>query len=73
MDSTKKSDIPGIGAAAKRIWQDVVYLDPMSRVAAASSLSIDVAAAAPVPLPDVSSHGRRNRAARSAWLRRRSG
>ncbi|MDE0217879.1 MAG: hypothetical protein OXJ90_01315, partial [Spirochaetaceae bacterium] len=72
MGSTEESEVPGIGAAAQRIRRDVVYLDQVLRATASSGLSIDVAAAAAVPLPDLPFHRRRDRAARSARLRRRS-
>lgn len=54
----------GIGAAPQRIRKNVVYLDLVSRVAAASGVPIDVAAATAVQLPHLSSHRRRNRPAR---------
>ena len=70
--SARQPEVPWIGAAAHGIRQDMVYLDQMPRVTAASGLPVDVAAASAVPLPYLSSHGRRNGPTRSARLRRRS-
>ena len=49
--SIEKAQVGRVGAAAKRMRADVVYLDQMARVAAPSGLLIDVPATASVALP----------------------
>ena len=71
--SAEKAEVGLVGAAAKRIRADVVYLDQMARVAAPPGLPIDVPATAFVALPDLPPGGGRDGAPRRAWLPRRSG
>ena len=53
MGSAKEPKIVGLGAAAKRKREHVIYLQQVPGTAAAPAAPVHVAATAPVPLPDL--------------------
>ena len=73
MGGAEKTQIVGLGAAAERIGNDVIYLQQMAGAAAAPTGPVHVAAAAPITRPHLPPDRRRNGAAAYPGLRRRPG
>ena len=71
MGGAEKAQIVGLGAAAERIRDDVIYLQQMTGAVAAPTGPVHIAAAAPVTLPHLPPDRRRNGAAAYPRLRRR--
>ena len=53
MGGAEEPKIIGLGAAAKRVGEDVIYLKQVPGAATAPAAPVHVAATAPVPLPNL--------------------